>query len=253
MHRFFVPPAILKQQPAILPDAHQLRHVLRLQPGDAVVLCDNSGLVYEATIAGFQGQAAKLLIVSSRPGNSEPPVHVTLYQAVLKGDHFNWVLQKGTEAGVSRFVPIVCERSVVADHAAIRHKCLRWERIIQEAAEQSGRCRLPELAECLSFGEAVRLAVPGDEHAAGLLRLIPWEGEHSTGLRAILANCNLGPGSRIQVFVGPEGGLTEAEVRQAQSHGIRPVSLGPRILRAETAGLVTTAAIMYETGAMAPA
>ncbi len=252
MHRFFVSPQTLEARPVVLSgsQAHQIRHVLRLRPGDRVTLLDNGGLAYEAELVGYEGDRARFELLNVRAAPGDPGVHVTLYQSVLKGERFEWVLQKGTELGISRFVPLVCVRNVVEDHPAIARKRERWERIIQEAAEQCGRARLPELAPSCAFVEALRR--PEDALSVPLVRLIAWEGERVAGLRHVLAECNLRPGTRIQLFVGPEGGFTEDEVALAQEQSVCPVSLGPRILRAETAGLVAAAAIFYESGDMAP-
>jgi 16S rRNA (uracil1498-N3)-methyltransferase len=199
--------------------------------------------------------------------DGEPKTHVTLYQAVLKGDHFAWVLQKGTEVGVSAFVPMICERNVVDDLTALEGKRERWERIIREAAEQCGRGRLPELGAVQLFGQAVLPTPPAPlpHREGGEVRLIPWEGEHATTLRDALARCNFAarivgsqfriPHSeirnqrpRIQVYIGPEGGFTEAEIALARRCGVQPITLGPRILRAETAGVIAAALILYEAG-----
>jgi 16S rRNA (uracil1498-N3)-methyltransferase len=214
----------------------------------------------------------------------EPATHVTLYQAVLKGERFGWALQKGVEVGVSAFVPLICERNVVdcrlAGMAAAEGKRERWERIIQEAAEQCGRGWLPELRPAQLFAQAVQPTPPallrqaqdrllpareGGElpsprrggargEVAGepgdAVRLILWEGERQARLREALADCNFGPDAGIQLFDGPEGGFTEEEVALARSYGIRSVSLGQRILRAETAGVVAAALVLYEAGEM---
>jgi 16S rRNA (uracil1498-N3)-methyltransferase len=320
--------------------AHQVERVLRLRPADSVVLLDNTGMAYEATILAQRRAGVELAVVRSWPAAGEPGVFLTLFQAVIKGERFGWALQKGTEAGISRFVPLICERNVVEDRQAFAGKRARWERIIQEAAEQSGRGRLPELAECQRFGDALldrRAALGGpagqgspvhvqgrpsaaasvilsghasqpapqgpegapasDEVPEGgesvsaspkglpvsapgtsgqepgafdvrkaeagrpedgapaedtTLRLIAWEAETSAGLRAALAGAALGPHARIDLFIGPEGGWAPEEVRLAQAHGVQPVSLGPRILRAETAGIVAAAAIFYAAGEMEP-
>ncbi|HEX9116900.1 MAG TPA: 16S rRNA (uracil(1498)-N(3))-methyltransferase [Anaerolineae bacterium] len=258
MHRFFLPAENLSRRPVILTgaQAHQIRRVLRLAPGAAVVLLDNTGRAYEATITGFGPDDVRLAVTEGRDAATEPGVHLTLYQAVLKGERFEWVLQKGTEIGISRFVPIICERSVVDDRRAIAAKVARWERIIQEAAEQSGRGRLPVLSGPQSLPEALA-AAPADPAGhtaapAGVLRLIPWEAERTAGLAAVLQGCNLSAGARIEVYIGPEGGLSEDEIHLAVRHGVRPVSLGPRILRAETAGLVAAAAILFQAGDLGP-
>lgn len=247
MHRFFVSPDVFQRQPVVLTgdQAHQVRRVLRLRLGERVVLLDGQGRAGEAMLIALDDASAKFQLVSVENIDAEPAVHITLYQAALKGERFGWALQKGTEIGVSRFVPIVCERNVVDDLDAVEDKRDRWQRIIQEAAEQSGRTRLPELMPAQLFGQAVQEGALADESP---LRLIPWEAEHGVRLADVLKACNLGPGFRIQVFVGPEGGLTEQEIALARRYGIRPVSLGVRILRAETAGLVAAAAILYEAG-----
>ncbi len=259
-----------------------MQRVLRLRPGDGVVLLDNQGRAYEATIVAHRRADVELAIVRSWPAGGEPAIFLTLFQAVLKGEHFGWVLQKGTEVGISRFVPLICERNVVEDRRAIAGKRARWERIIQEAAEQCGRGRLPELADSQTFAEALlhrpslpaqpaaerfsgtvgqlpgvfemRSAGTEDATAVGhpVLRLIPWEAETSAGLHAALAGAALGPQTRIDLFIGPEGGWAPEEVFQARAQGVSPISLGPRILRAETAGIVAASAILYAAGDMEP-
>jgi 16S rRNA (uracil1498-N3)-methyltransferase len=250
MHRFFVTPEVLARQPVLLSgaQAHQIRRVLRLRPGDRVTLLDNHGWAYEAVLIACGETDAMLQTDRRWTAEGEPRTHITLFQAVLKGEQFGWALQKGTEVGVSRFVPMVCERNVVSDLDAVEQKRGRWERIIREAAEQSGRGRLPELAPAQPFARAVCLPPPTD---SGLRRLIPWEGERVTGLRDALVGCNFARGARIQIFVGPEGGFTEEEVWLAQRAGVQPVTLGPRILRGETAGIVAAAVVLYEAGELA--
>ena len=118
------------------------------------------------------------------------------------------------------------------------------QRIIQEAAEQSGRGQLPELAPAQLLPQAALRPV----RPKGALRLIPWEGEQANRLRDALAGCNFADGARIEVFIGPEGGFAEEEIASARRYGIQPVTLGPRILRAETAGVVAAAVILYAAG-----
>jgi 16S rRNA (uracil1498-N3)-methyltransferase len=249
MHRFFVAPTVLNGHPVVLDgeQAHQIRRVLRMRPGERVTLLDNRGWAYEASLLSYGESDARFDIVRRWAAQGEPHTHITLCQAVLKGEKFGWVLQKGTEVGVSRFVPVICERNVADDPGAAEQKRERWERIIREAAEQSGRGRLPVLASAQGFEAAVvaGLAVAADP---ALLRLILWEGECRTTLRQALAGCNFAGGARIELLIGPEGGFSSAEVELAERLGTRRVSLGPRILRAETAGVVAAAAILYEAG-----
>ncbi len=134
------------------------------------------------------------------------------------------------------------------DLAAIEKRRDRWERIIREAAEQSRRARLPELLPAQLFGSAVKRAVGEQPENDAPIRLIAWEGERSAALRQTLAECNLSPGSHIELMIGPEGGFTDDEIDTARQSGMQSVSLGPRILRAETAGPVAAALILYEAG-----
>ena len=246
MHHFFVPPESIVHASLALKgeQAHQILRVLRLRPGERVLLLDNDGWAYEGTLVGDSGGAARVEILERRQAPGEPHTYITLCQAVLKGDRYGWALQKGTEVGVSRFVPLICQRSVVADMGAIEQRRERWARIIQEAAEQSGRARLPELAQAQLFAAAVSAKAPSSDE----LRLIPWEEARTVRLSDALARCNFAAGARIQVYIGPEGGFTADEVDLARRHGIVPVTLGPRILRAETAGLVAAAAILCAAG-----
>jgi 16S rRNA (uracil1498-N3)-methyltransferase len=268
MHRFFVPADAFGAQPITLSgdQAHQVRRVLRMRLGDRATLLDGRGWACEGILIAIGETEVKFQTIRRWEVAGEPATHITLYQAVLKGERFGWALQKGVEVGVSAFAPLICERNVVdcrlAGMAAAEGKRERWARIIQEAAEQCGRGRLPELRPAQLFAQAVQPAsFPAPEGAAALLqglggaareeiRLILWEDEHEARLRDTLAGCNFGPGAGIQLFVGPEGGFTEDEVAMARSYGVRPVSLGPRILRAETAGIVAAALILYEAGEM---
>ncbi|MGB9722451.1 MAG: 16S rRNA (uracil(1498)-N(3))-methyltransferase [Chloroflexia bacterium] len=246
MNRFFIPlpeppPDRLDiAEPALV---HRMRDVLRLKPGDAVVVFDNSGWEYEVRLEEVEPDRILGQIHKRRLCRNEPHTQVTLYQAVLKGERFEWALQKGTEVGVSAFVPLLSERCIVQDaHQLSRRKLQRWEKIIQAAAEQSRRGRVPPLKPLMLFAAACEQV-----HHTGELALLPWE-EASTPLRDVLGK--IGPGNpfNVAIFIGPEGGFSEAEVQRARHYGLHPVSLGPRILRAETAGVVATALVLYHYG-----
>jgi 16S rRNA (uracil1498-N3)-methyltransferase len=251
MHRFFVTPDVLQRQPVLLvgEQAHQIRQVLRMRAGDRAILLDNCGWAYEVCLTSCGDSVVHVEIVRRWAAGGEPRTHITLYQAVLKGDRFGWVLQKGTEVGVSRFVPLLCERSVVADARAVEQKQARWRRVIQEAAEQSGRGKLPVFEPAQTL-----ISLAGTDLPSAVVtrpaRLMLWEGETHVTLRQALARCNLAEAGRIELLVGPEGGLTAAEAALAERWGAQRVTLGPRILRAETAGVVAAAAILYEAGEM---
>lgn len=240
-HRFFIPPNWITPPTVSLrgDPAHQLTSVLRLQPGDLIIVLDNSGQEWQVRLTELGKAGGRGEIVSQRLCPAEPAVELTLYQGTLKGQKFEWVLQKGTELGVSRFVPVICQRSVVREPAALANKQERWQRIIQEAAEQSGRGRLPRLAAALPFDQAV-------QHAAGAaLRLMPWEEAIAASLATVWPAT---PPASVALLIGPEGGFTTTEAHLAGQSGFHLVRLGPRLLRAETAGLAVTAAIMDRLG-----
>jgi 16S rRNA (uracil1498-N3)-methyltransferase len=246
MDRFFVPPESLMAAEVLLdgPLSHRLRSVLRMRKGDIVVLLDGRGYEYEAVLEDVDGASVRARVRERRPGLPESPVDVVLYQSVIKGDRFDWVLEKGTELGVTRFVPLIVERSVVRPSSGPSARGERWQRIVTEAAEQCGRSRLPVVAPVSQFDDALA-------SAAGLC-LLPWEEERSLGLRTVLRQEmeSLKAMERpiVSLFIGPEGGFTEKEVESARSRGVRVVSLGRRILRSETAGIASVAAVLYELG-----
>jgi 16S rRNA (uracil1498-N3)-methyltransferase len=239
MHRFFLMNrALAVQQFVDLSEiAHQLGTVLRLRPGDQVLLLDGQGHSYPTRIHTLEPKKATGEVLAQGMVHSEPHCFLTLFQCALKADKFEWVLQKGTEIGVSRFVPVISSRTIVRPAEKIRKKYERWQTIIREAAEQSGRGRLPELADPLTWDEAVQ--------AGTGVRLLPWE-ETSAHMRthrlgAIVENM----GAVASLLLGPEGGISEDEAAGAMAMGWRAVSLGPRILRAETAALVAATLVLH--------
>jgi 16S rRNA (uracil1498-N3)-methyltransferase len=245
-HRFFVPPAAIAGEWVTFDSeqAHQLRSVLRLRPGARVLALDDSGFEIEVELSEVERDSARGRACGRVTCRTEPALHLTLYQGVLKGDHMEWVLQKGTELGVSAFVPLLSARSVVAGVERIEKKRPRWERIIREAAEQSHRGRLPRLLAPLPFDRACQ-----EIARAGDAAWIPWEEAAGNSLVEAL-RAAASPPPRAALLIGSEGGFEAAEVREAQAHGITPVTLGPRILRAETAALAAATLILAAWGEM---
>lgn len=255
-YRFFVAPEAFAGQNVQIDEpalAHQLTNVLRLGAGDQIVLLDGSGWEYTVVLeqlgrAGVVGSVERKQLAAT-----EPQLELSLYVAVLRGERFEWVLQKGTELGVSAFVPVVCERSVVDDLDDIGGaKVERWERIIREAAEQSRRARLPELRPAMLFDSACEHA---QRHSQTFLL---WEGSGATSLRTLLrqpdparpSEGDSAPGApcSISLLSGPEGGFTESELATATLHRVALASLGPRTLRAETAPIAAAAAALFAYG-----
>lgn len=240
MHRFFISLEAFTGDAVTITGgaARQITRVLRLKPGNRIVLLDNTGLEYETVITSIGRDEVKGKIVKKAPGVAEPGVNVTLCQALIKADKFEFVLQKGTELGVSAFLPFTSERCVVAKPS--EEKMARWHAVVREAAEQCGRAVLPVLYPPTDFES---LCQPSP-----MPSMILWEHEASQGLSRALKGAAFRETHVFRLLVGPEGGFTDAEMEMARRQEIVPVGLGKRILRAETAGLAAVSAIMYEMG-----
>ncbi len=234
MHRFFVDiPLAVGATVQVDPLAKQLVQVLRMQVGDEMMLLDGSGQEFHSRIARLERRTAAVEVLAAQLCLAEPRRILTLYQCSLQGDKFEWVLQKGTELGVSRFVPVISERSIVRPAAALLGKYPRWQTIVREAAEQCGRARVPQIGQPSTWQEAVT--------AGHGLCFLPWEAAQGEPTLYSVLQDALPSRDDISIFIGPEGGITEQEARLASDHGWQIVSLGPRILRAETAALAAVA------------
>ena len=225
--------------------SHQISHVLRLKEGDQVAVLDNSGMIYIVTIEGGIGDADLMgHIVSVDPALSEPQVQLALFFGLTSREKVEWILQKGTEVGVSVFCPFISSRTLVNSPSLSKNKLERWARIIQEAAEQSGRGKLPGLYPPANLIDAIHKAQNNYD-----LCLLAWEGIRDDGFRLEDLKTNFN-GETIALFVGPEGGFSEEEVAAAQEAGCRVVTLGARTLRTETAAIVFPALVLHELGAL---
>lgn len=256
-HRFFVEPETILGERVELQgaQAHQIARVLRLRLGERIVLLDGRGHERDVEIVASSAHRVEGIVRSTRPSAGESRLRITLYQALVPRDKLEVVLQKGTEVGVAELVPIHCERSIVPRGEAVDSRRLeRWRRIVREAAEQSRRGLVPEVRSPLRLADAlVEAAQAGPS-------ILAWEGERQRSLRAVLGTLFGSPSGklatppgRLSLFVGPEGGFSSAEVAMADEHGSVTVSLGPRILRTETAGPVMAALALYEANEMGPA
>ncbi len=236
-HRFFLTKTTfaLHEQIDLAEIHHQLQVVLRLTAGEQIVLLDNQGRAFLTEIIAVTRKTAVGHLLAELPAPAAPAVEITLYQCTLKADKFEWVLQKGTELGVSRFVPVISQRSIVRAADAVLKKYERWQAILREAAEQCGGGHMPRLAPPLDWPVAL-------DHAQGL-RLLAWEESARSALpvkQAVLSYANSDQSAKqVSLLVGPEGGIAEEEARAAQAAGWETISLGPRILRAETAALTS--------------
>ncbi|HEX6506659.1 MAG TPA: RsmE family RNA methyltransferase [Chloroflexota bacterium] len=238
LHRFFLPlDAFQGDMVAFSKEpARQIARVLRLRPGDRVIALDGSGLEYTVRLETV-GKTVEGQIEQREVNQAEPATSLTLYQGLLKGTKLELVLQKCTEVGVSRFVPVVTTRSVPNEPSASRRS--RFASIVREAAEQSRRGRVPELAEPMPIRRAIAEAC-----AAGPAIFL-WEEEQTRRLDEALPPALPG---EVGLFVGPEGGFTREEAEEARVAGASIVTLGPRFLRAETAAIVGSALVLQRVG-----
>ena len=241
MHRFFVDPTQLTTTTVTLSadQARQISSVLRMKAGEKIMVLDNQGWLYEVVLTSVQRKQAAGKIVGKTAVSTEPKTQLTLFQSILKRDKFELVLQKGTEVGVSRFVPVITERSQA--QSVKDNKYDRWQRILTEAAEQSERGKVPKLETAVSFTNALQLAQTCD------LALLAGAREKEGHLKPALLPLKQNPSPTIALFIGPEGGFSSAELDLAFANNITPITLGSRILRTETAAIVAASLIIYET------
>ena len=242
VRRFFVPPESIADGRAVI-TGDLFRHmakVLRLKPGTRVLLADGSGTEFAGVIDRVGKEDLAVTLEESRVAAPAAVPRITLFQGLPKGDKLEFILQKTTELGVAEVVPFAAARSVSRIRKGEEaEKVVRWQRIVQEAARQSGRSSVPQVALAVSMAEVVNMS--GHE-----VKFLLWEGEKVNRLKDTLAG--LPKPESIALIVGPEGGLTAEEAATATDGGFIPVSLGPRIVRTETAGLVMMAILQFYWG-----
>ncbi len=222
-HRFIIPGIVLKEDTVGIRDpylAKQLRSVLRIRTGDEIVVSDGSGAEAVAVVEEYRGDVVMLAIRAPQEVDAEPARRATVYAAITKRDTFEWACQKATECGVARIVPVVTERTVKPNVNLVRLRA-----IAKEAAEQCGRASVPEIGQIEEFADVVT-SITGQ-------RLIA-----STMSGPDLASLPLE--EEVAILVGPEGGFSDREIADAEHNGWTQVSLGKRILRAETAVTVAS-------------
>lgn len=246
MRRVFLPPEAFGQGGIITIGGSTHRHlikVLRLKVGDSLIAVDGSGREYLVRLVAVEARTALAEVVAEQAAVPGPPVEVILVLGLPKGEKLALVTQKATELGVTRIIPVPTQRSVVRLEAAKREeRCGRWQAIASAAAAQCGRNTVPAIDWFGGLEDALR-ALPD-----GTVLLMPWEGERERGLRQVLASLRERGPSRVAVLVGPEGGWAPEEVEVARRYGALTVSLGPRIMRCETAAIAALAVILYELG-----
>lgn len=223
-------------------DFNHIKNVLRMKVGEEVsVMVPGDDKEYRCGIESYTDEGAQLTIRFIKESNVELPCEIVLYQALPKADKMELIITKSVELGVSKIVPVATKRAVVKlDNARSDKKTLRWNAISEAAAKQSKRAIIPQVTGVISMEEAV------SDCADSNVRIIPYElsdPESMNHTRDLIGR--ISPGDKVAVFIGPEGGFTEEEIKLATDAGCEPVTLGHRILRTETAGLVVLSWIMY--------
>ncbi|HJZ84760.1 MAG TPA: 16S rRNA (uracil(1498)-N(3))-methyltransferase [Polyangia bacterium] len=223
------------------PEHHYLCRVLRLRPGDPVVLFDGQGHERDAQLIRVGPRSATLRLSGRREVALPSGPALTLLVGLAKGDKMDFIVQKATELGVARIVPVLTERSVIrpGERTRVAARQARWNKIAREAARQCGRADVPAIAPVCPLGAALAAA------PTGALRLLFWEQARAVKLRDLLPKA---PPAQVVIAVGPEGGFSAAEAAAAQALGFVAVGLGSRTLRAETAALAALAVVGYALG-----
>lgn len=218
-------------------DVSHISKVLRMSVGDEITVCDGKGTDYRAVISQISKEEVAAKIENSSPCEAESTVKITLFQALPKQGKMEYIIQKCTELGVFKIVPVLTKRCI----AKPSDKTKRWSKVAESAAKQCGRGIIPEIAPPVSFDDAIKL-MKADEYA-----VMPYECEEKTRLKDIIGAKKI---SSLSLLIGPEGGFEQIEVEKAASEGIYTVTLGKRILRTETAAAAVLPIIMYENDEM---
>ena len=242
MSRFFTDKQNISDEKIFITgdDVKHISKVLRLRTGDEITVCDGEGTDYECEISEISSDRVVVKVLETRLNSAESDVCITLYQGLTKGDKMDYIIQKCVELGVSKIVPVLTKRAVSRPSDGDK-KVIRWQKIAAEAAKQCRRGRIPEIGRICTFEEASAIAC----EKKNSLNLMPYECEKKRHLRDALKEYN---GKSVNVFIGPEGGFDDSEVGLARAKGMKTITLGPRIMRTETAPLAVAAAIMYEMG-----
>lgn len=244
MHHFFVRPSQVEGSLVQItgPDVNHMKHVLRMKPGEQVLISDGEGHDYTCLVKSLENDLVEAEITAVNEEERELSSGIWLFQGLPKSDKMELIIQKAVELGAAAVVPVATKNAVVKlDKKKEEAKRRRWQAIAESAAKQSKRSRMPEVMELMSLTEAFAYIKERDFE----VRLIPYENaEGMEGAGRALER--IGPGQDIAVFIGPEGGFEDGEVEAASECGFVPVTLGRRILRTETAGFTVLAWIMYQ-------
>ena len=222
-------------------DVNHIKNVLRMKIGEAMILCDGQGMDYHCAIDTLSNDFIQAKIVKAEDTQTELPAKIFLFQGLPKKDKMELIIQKAVELGVYQIVPVMMKRSVVKldDKKKEQKKLERWQSIATSAAKQSGRGIIPEVVPVRSYKDAISMAKEME------YKVLPFE--HAEGMEETKKIIKEVHGKKsVAVFIGPEGGFEDDEVAYAMESEIKPITLGKRILRTETAGLTILSVLMFE-------
>lgn len=241
MQRFFVTPDQVGEDKIRIQgsDVNHMKNVLRMRPGEEVMVSDGNNRQYRCRVEDYPDGEAVLAILEAGLVDTELPSRIYLFQGLPKQEKMELIVQKAVELGVCQVIPVQTRRCVVKlDAKKAAKKVQRWQQIAESAAKQAGRGYIPAVSEVMTFQEALAFSEALD------IRLIPYElADGMEGTRKILDGIR--PGQSVGIFIGPEGGFEKEEVGRAVEAGAKPITLGKRILRTETAGITVLSILMY--------
>lgn len=247
MHHFFVTPEQVQEDTIKITgsDVNHMKNVLRMKNGEQVQISDGNNRKFLCEIMSMASEEICLRIKEELRADTELPSRIYLFQGLPKSDKMELIVQKAVELGVFAVIPVATKRAVVKlDDKKAGKKIERWNSIAESAAKQSGRSLVPEVMQVMSYKEALQYAKDLD------VVLIPYElAEGMSETKTMIEN--ICPGQSVGIFIGPEGGFEVEEVEYATLQGAKPITLGKRILRTETAGLTTLSILMYHLESVA--
>ena len=249
MYHFFVPPSQIYDKSVIITgdDVNHIKNVIRLKTGDEISVSNGiDGKDYRCGIEEITETQVVCRLRFIKEDGVELPAKVYLFQGLPKGDKMELIIQKTVELGVFEIIPVAMKRCVVKlDEKKAKSKIARWQGIAEAAAKQSKRAVIPQIHQMMTFKQALEYADDMD------VKLVPYEMENMLSEASGMAGTkkimeSLQPGQCIAVFIGPEGGFEQDEIDAAIARGMKPITLGKRILRTETAGMTVMAWVMYQ-------
>lgn len=247
MHRFFIAKENLIQETRLarITDKNDIKHAakaLRVEIGEKIELCDNAGMEHICEVTVIESDYIECTVIESEMNKRESEIDITLFQGMPKADKLEMIIQKTTELGVLKVTPVQMKRCVAKwkDDKSASKKLERWNKIAFEAAKQSKRGRIPSVENPISIKQLKAEIESYD------LVILPYENEDAKGIGEVIGHAS--EIKKIGVIIGPEGGFDEEEVKLLSESGAKSVKLGPRILRTETAGVVTVALVQYVLG-----